>query len=269
METIGIIGALNEELSALRRFVDVRSAQTISGFSFIAGTLEERPVVIAQTGIGKVNAALCTQILISDFHVDKLLFIGVGGGLNRSLEVGDTVVSTATIQHDLDLTVFGRALGEAPTPFAGDETSCPVSRTVRFAPADPEMIATVQAAYAKLPAEFRTKKLIPGLIASGDTFISLTNYSDSYTEADILKSTYSAYLIKRLRMDIGADCVEMEGAAFGYVCMAAGKPFVVVRCISDLAGVKADVQFDQFVAVSSEILAQLAVGFVREMALRK
>lgn len=265
METIGIIGALEEELSALRRFADITATRTLSGFAFMTGTLAGRAVVIAQTGIGKVNAALCTQLMISEFRVASLLFIGVGGGLNRALEVGDAVVSTATIQHDLDLTVFGRALGEAPAPFVSDETSCPIARTTRFASADPALIAAVEAAYAKLPEPLRANKLIRGLIASGDTFIHLTNYSDSYTEADILKSTYSAYLIKRLRADIGADCVEMEGAAFGYVCMAAGKPFVVVRSISDLAGVQANVQFDEFVTTSSEFLACLAVGFVREL----
>lgn len=210
---IGIIGAMHEEIIELKKEISDLSEKTSAGMSFFEGNLHNKKVVLVESGIGKVNAAVCAAILIEKFKVSKIIFTGVAGGIATDLDVGDIVISKDLIQHDVDVTAFGALPGEIPRM----ENS-----TFR---ADPKLVNVAEDA-AKSIGGLNVKT---GRILSGDQFIS------------------SMDKIKWMRNTFAGDCVEMEGAAVAHVCTLYGVPFVVIRAISDKADHSAEIDFAQFV----------------------
>lgn len=214
---IGIIGAMNEEIERLHREVKTERSYNKAGITLHEGQLLGRTVVYGKSGVGKVNAAVCTQVLI-DQGVDCVLFTGVAGALSPELEIGDIVISTSALQHDMDVRPLGFARGVIPFQEQSDF------------PADPKLIDIAEAAGAKLFPEHYRK----GKVLSGDQFIA------------------SRETVVELYEELGGVCIEMEGAALAQVCAMNGIPYVVIRSISDKADGSAHVNFPEFTAQAAD-----------------
>ena len=224
---IGIIGALDEEVALICEQIAECTTLSKARYEFHQGRLGKQPVTVVKCGVGKVNAAICTQILIDMFKCERIIFGGVAGGLLRGLAQGDVVVSSHVVQFDIDLTAFGRRRGE-------------LADIERLIPADPDMIQAATEAFDKVTeSNDAPPTMMVGTIVSGDSFIS-----DPDT-------------IKWLQREFGAACTEMEGGSVGYTCTINEIPFVVMRVISDSAGEQAQKEFDAFLSQSSEMLCNL------------
>ena len=211
--TIGIIGAMEEEVTLLKESMNVVTTRNVIGCDFFVGSVEgsSHNIVLVRSGIGKVNAALCAQVLIDIFAVDSVINVGVAGAIDRTLKVGDIVISSDAIQHDFDTS----ALGDEPGYISRMDTSI-------FA-ADINLIDAATDAVEELG-------LVPniGRIASGDQFI-----------AD-LDSKH------RIQTLFNPLCCEMEGAAIAQVCYFNHIPFLIVRAISDKADDSASMDYPEF-----------------------
>ncbi|MDI9476521.1 MAG: 5'-methylthioadenosine/adenosylhomocysteine nucleosidase [Natronincolaceae bacterium] len=214
MNKIGIIGAMDEEIRFLRNEMKIKEIKTIADMDFYIGIIENKEVVLVRCGIGKVNAAICTQILISVFDIKTIINIGVAGAIKDTLNILDIVVSTDVQQHDFDVTGFGYRLGEIPR-----------MRKSVF-PADENLIQKALDASNEVLTD---NKVVKGRIVSGDIFVS-----DVKLKQNILEN-------------FGGYCTEMEGAAIGHTCYVNNIPFVVVRVISDKADGSAHGNFHEFV----------------------
>ena len=214
MNRIGIIGAMNEEVNILVELMDIKETVEKASLKFYKGNLEGKEIVLVRCGIGKVNSALCAQILISEFDVDAVVNTGVAGALHSDLDVYDIVISTDAIQYDFDTTVFGHKKGVIPrmdsSTFVADEI-------------------LVKAAYESSLEETKSHKVVKGRIVTGDMFISSKELKDE------LVNDFEAY------------CGEMEGAAIAHVCSLNKVPFVIIRAMSDKADGSADVTYEEFV----------------------
>jgi adenosylhomocysteine nucleosidase len=219
----GIIGAMHVEVEMLEQQLADRSTETIGGVSFVRGTMAGRAVVIAESGVGKVNAAMTAALLDERYHPSEMLFTGIAGGIADDERPGDIVIATRTAQHD-----FGLVTDDGFTP---DRVTDPKTgtKTPIFEEADPRLLAVAQAAAEKLPLQdvqaggkARKPAVRSGIVVSGDVFVA------------------SAKRKAELRRDFGADAVEMEGAAVAHVCRAMGVPCLIIRSISDSADAAAD-----------------------------
>ena len=219
MNRIGIIGAMDEEVDILVEIMDIKETVEKASLKFYEGTLEGKDIVLVRCGIGKVNSALCAQILISEFKVNAIVNTGVAGALHDDLDVQDIVISTDAIQHDMDATVFGYKKGIVPrmenSTFVADEK-------------------LIQAAYDSSVAEAKSNKVVKGRVVSGDIFISSKELKDE------LVKEFDAY------------CGEMEGAAIAHVCTLNDVPFVIIRAMSDKADGSADVTYEEFVVEAAK-----------------
>lgn len=213
---IGIIGAMVEEIELLHQNVKNITEVKKAGVTYYAGTLHDIEVIYCKSGVGKVNAAICTQVLLS-FGVDAVWFTGVAGALDPALNVGDIVISSSAMQHDMDVTALGFTKGSIPFQEVSD-----------FA-ADQALIELAQTAGEAL---FPNRTLI-GKIVSGDQFIA------------------SRDKVKELYEQFAGACTEMEGSAVAQVCAANETPFVIIRSMSDKADGSADVTYHEFVVTAA------------------
>lgn len=200
---IGIIGAMEPEVKSLCQKLENLETKNVGGTDFYCGKLCGKDVVIVQCGIGKVNAALRAQLLISNFGITHLINTGIAGAMAHGLGIFDFVVSEKTVYHDFDTTAFGYKIGQVPG-------------------LDPEFIAdsgmVKKAVEAFEKSEISKKhKLVTGLIASGDQFIA------GGERKEFIKNTFNP------------ACVEMEGSAIAHTATLNKVPFIVVRCMSDMA----------------------------------
>ncbi|TCS95066.1 5'-methylthioadenosine/adenosylhomocysteine nucleosidase [Hazenella coriacea] len=215
---IGIIGAMDSEISRYLKEIDQANTTVIQGITYYEGTLCQVPVVICKSGVGKVNAAICTQLLVDRFQVESVIFTGVAGAVHPELEIGDIVISTSCQQHDLDASPLGFARGTIPF----QETS--------VFPADTQLISWAQEASQWIEGA----KVFTGKVLSGDQFIS------------------DVGTVRNLREEFDGYCVEMEGAAVAHVCYLSGVPYVVIRSMSDRADHSAQVNFIEFTELAAE-----------------
>lgn len=209
--TIGIIGAMEKEIVALKEDMNVISAKNIVGLDFYMGTLSGHNIVLVRSGTGKVNAAVCTQILIDMYAVDAIINVGVAGAIAPDMNIGDVVISDDLVHHDFDTT----ACGDEPGVITGISNS--------YFKADDQLI--------KLALEAVNRVGLPvsiGRIASGDQFIS------------------SPEAKERIWKIFKAKCCEMEGAAIAQTCSLNKLPFVVIRAISDNAEEGNDINYERF-----------------------
>lgn len=210
---IGIISALDEELVLFKENSDINQEVVQSGITFYFGRLSGHDVIILKCGVGKVNAAIATQLLIDRFGVNAVIFSGMAGSLVPYLNKSDIVVSNMVVQYDVDLSAFGRRPGEIP-------------ELARLIEAEPNLVKAAASVYEQMKEkESWENNMIVGTIATGDSFIS------------------DAKKIKWLQTEFGAVAVEMEGGAVGQVCQMNKVPFVVIRVISDGAGESAAADF--------------------------
>jgi len=214
---IGIIGAMDEEVN--RYIQELKNCKKIkhAKFDFYSGNLSGKEVVVIKSGIGKVNAAACTQILIDTFKISKIIFTGVAGALNPILNPYEIVISKDSVQHDIDITAFGREKGEIP-----DEDSS-------IFKADKNLLELS----CKIAKE-ENLKIISGRVLTGDQFIQSKEKS------------------RELRKYFNGDCVDMETAAVAHVCKINQIPYVAIRSISDKADHSANIDFDVFLHKAAE-----------------
>lgn len=215
MNYIGIIGAMEEEVSQLKGQMTEVEEKVIASMTFCRGKLQEKDVVVVRSGIGKVNMAICAQILIDVYQVGMLINTGVAGSLQNKIDIGDMVISTDTLQHDIDATGFGYPTGVIPRM----ETS--------VFQADPKLIALATKACQEVNPDIN---VFEGRVVSGDQFVSSQEKKD--------------YLVKQFQ----GYCTEMEGAAMGQAAYLNSIPFVVIRAISDKADQSAEISYEQFEA---------------------
>lgn len=214
--TVGLMGAMQEEIELLLAGMDNVKQHTYAGIHYAEGDIYGQHVVVCQSGVGKVNAAVTTQMLIEKFGVSKVIFTGVAGAVHPELEIGDIVVSTTCVQHDMDVTPLGFKRGEIPY------------QEVSAFPADLNLISMAEKACEQLAVPLRK-----GIVLSGDQFIA------------------SKETVKRLYEELDGACVEMEGAAVAQVCYMNDVPFVILRGMSDKADGSAHVNFAEFTVKAS------------------
>jgi adenosylhomocysteine nucleosidase len=216
---------------------------------FHLGTLHGRPVVLAETGIGKVNAAMTTTLIIDRYRPSEIIFSGIAGGVSARVKPGDIVIGEKLAQHDYGLvTDQGMTIDELTSPIDG-------KRHPKLMPCDPRLVALAQAAAGKVALTpvcttqgVRTPQVLTGIIATGDVFVASPRKKDE--------------LIKQLQ----ADAVEMEGGAVVQVARQLQTPVLVVRSISDLADASAQVDLAQFFQVAAHNSAALVAAVVESLA---
>lgn len=228
---VAIIGAMEEEVVLLRGKMEGRKDTVVAGYEFYEGTLNGVNVILLRSGIGKVNAAISTTILNQVFKPDYVINTGSAGGLNTELNVGDVVISSEVRHHDVDVTVFDYEYGQVPQMPAA------------FLP-DDKLVEIAE----KCAKNVSDRKVLKGLIASGDSFIS---------DADRV-----AFIKEKLP---GMYAVEMEAAAVAQVCYQFEVPFVIIRAVSDVADKEANVSFEQFLEVAAKNSAELIIEMVKEL----
>lgn len=232
MKIIGIIGAMELEVETLKSKMEVKSVEKKAGMHFYEGTIDSVEAVIVRSGIGKVNAGICAQILVDLFGVTHIINTGVAGSLDAAINIGDIVISEDVLQHDVDATGFGYAPGEIPQ-----------LGTISF-PADEKMAALAKSVCEKVNTKI---KAFTGRIVSGDQFIC------------------DKAVKEKISASFGGLCTEMEGAAIGQAAYLNNVPFVILRAISDKADNSAEMDYPAFERAAAEHCAKLVEEFISEL----
>lgn len=232
MIKLGIIGAMQVEVEALKEKMTDLTITEKAGMTFYQGFLEKLPVVVVVCGVGKVNAALCVQILCDDFSVTHIVNTGVAGSLDADLDIGDFVISQDAMYHDFDCSCLNYPIGQVP----GVET--------RAFPADQMLIDHAWSAAQQVCAGH----VRIGRVASGDQFVS-----DKAVKGRIVENT-------------SAICTEMEGASIAHAAWRNRIPFVIIRAISDKADDSAEMDYPTFEAIAASRSAAVTQLFARSLA---
>ncbi len=233
MKKLGIIGAMSVEVETLKSRMEDITVTEYAGMVFYEGTLEKQPVVVVVCGVGKVNAALCVQIMCDCFHVTHIVNTGVAGSLCAELDIGDFVISRDAVYHDFDCHVLN------PQYVVGQIPGFPV----RAFAADQQL---VEMAYAAAQNVYPDHTRI-GTVASGDQFVCGKEVKE------------------RIIRDTGALCTEMEGTAIAHASWRNGVPFVVIRAISDKADDSAQMDYPTFEAMAAERCANVTQQMAKKL----
>lgn len=217
MNVIGLIGAMDEEVAVIKEWMTEIEEVEIAGCEFYSGQLEGQSVVLLKSGIGKVNAAVSTTLLLANYKPTAVINIGSAGGFDPELEVGDVIISDEVVHHDVDVTAFGYKIGQLPS----------MPETFK---SDEKLVALAEQAVA---AVGKVKAKV-GLIGTGDVFMC---------EAQRVANTRAAF--PELK------AVEMEAAAVAQVCHKFSIPFVVVRSLSDVADKESPASFEEYLTVAA------------------
>lgn len=229
---VGVIGAVKDEVTLL--FEALRDSGSPVRESFCGqleiheGMLGGCPVAIVCCGVGKVNAALCAQVLISEYGIEAIINTGSAGGLAEGLSVLDMVVATDAVQHDFNVTAFGYAPGQVPG------TDSP------FWAADGRLRDIALDAFDRADRT-ESRKMIAGRVASGDVFVT------------------DVTLRSKIARDFAPACVEMEGAAIAQVASVNRIPFAILRSVSDLAGREADMSYEEFAVAAAHASSRVVM----------
>ncbi len=230
---LGIIGAMDIEVATMKEKMENSVQTVIADMEFCEGSLRGLPAVVVKCGVGKVNAAMCAQALISNFAVTHLVNTGIAGSLSAALDIGDLVVSRDVMHHDFDCCHFGYAPGQVP---GMSQAEFPADDALRQLAA--------QVAESIHPGHVRQ-----GRVASGDQFVCSQEKKDA-----IIDTTH-------------ALCTEMEGAAIAQTAFRNGVPFVILRAISDKADDSAQMDYPTFEALAAQRCAAVAEGLAEKLAL--
>lgn len=221
---------MEEEINAIKEYLTVTKETKIYELTFIEGLISDKECVIVEGGVGKVNAARTAQILIDNFKIDYLLNVGVAGGIDESLNVGDIVIGQRLVQHDFDITAFDHKKGYIPN--IGD-----------YINADEELVKLA----TKVITSTENTHVKTGTIASGDIFITDQNIS------------------KEINKEFDALCVEMEGASIAQVAKLCNIPFLILRSISDVPNNNNKVTYEEFLEESTKIIAKVVNNLLKEL----
>lgn len=229
MKKYGIIAAMKEEMQEIKNIMDSIEEKNIYELTFIKGTINNCDVVLVEGGIGKVNAARVTQILIDNFEINAIINVGSAGSSNDELNIGDIVIGEKLVQHDFDITAFGHPKGH-------------ISNIGQFVESDKTLIEEMKKTISEM--KDREFKIKIGTIASGDIFCTELNMKE------------------KIRSKFDADAIEMEGAAIAQVCKLDNIPFIVIRSISDKPNGNNNITFDQFLEIASKRCAKIIKEFL-------
>ena len=232
MKMIGIISAMDEEVNRLKEEMTEVTITSKASMHFFKGKLKGKDVIVVRSGIGKANAAICAQILVDDFSVDIMINTGIAGSLNNDINIGDIVLSTDTLQHDMDVVAFGYELGQVPR------------MDVKEFKANESLVDIAGECCRRACPNISVFK---GRILSGDKFVA-----DNETK-NRLKELHNGY------------CTEMEGAAIGHTAYLNGVPFVVIRAISDKADDSAHVDYSEFEKMAIANMTTLMLELVKNI----
>jgi adenosylhomocysteine nucleosidase len=227
---LGIIGAEEEEIKLLSQWLENKTSEKFWQLSFTRGCLAGREVVLLCCGVGKVNAAVGTALLIDHYKPEAIINTGSAGGLHADLKVGDAVISSGLLYFDVDVTSFGRELGQVPgmpAVYKADEALAALAE---------QSVASLKAG-GILPGDFRTLR---GQIASGDQFM------DKPERIEAVRKNFPDAL-----------AVEMEGAAIAQTAYLASLPFLIIRAISDVAGKTSSMSFEEFLPLAAKNSAEI------------
>lgn len=226
---LGIIGAMDEEVAKLKEYMTEVEVTTKASMDFYKGKLNGKDVVVVRSGIGKVNAAICTQILVDDFKISAVINTGIAGSLRNEINIGDIVLSTDALEHDMEATAFGYPVGQIPR-----------MDTLAFK-ADKALIQLAEKCCAKVNPDIKT---FVGRVVSGDQFIANKEKKE--------------WLIENFT----GCCTEMEGAAIAHCAYLNKIPFLVIRAISDKADDSAQMDYPTFEALAIERSVKLMLEMV-------
>jgi adenosylhomocysteine nucleosidase len=228
---IGIIGAMEEEVASLIDEMEVNHKKAKAKMIFNSGNIFGKEVIIVTSGIGKVNAAVCTQILVDEFNVDYIINVGIAGGIGEDIYPGDVVLGNTLIQHDMDTSAFGDKLGQIPRMDIYDfKCNKILLQHAKFACAELEGINT-----------------FVGRIVSGDQFIA------------------NGEKIKWLGEEFNALACEMEGASIAHVAYLNDIPFIIIRSISDNANNGAHMDYEKFKHIAVENSNKILRSMLKSM----
>lgn len=226
---IGIIVAMEEELNSIKKYMNNVIEETIFDITFYKGYINNVDAVLVKSGIGKVNAARTTQLLIDHEKVSYIINIGVAGGVSSKVNVGDIIVGKFLVQHDFDITAFGHERGY-------------ITGVGKYIYSDSNLVRIFANEINK-----KDYNILLGGIASGDIFCNDKDLSLS------------------IQKEFDVDCVEMEGAAIAQVCFLSKIPFVIIRSISDVVNGNNEVDFEQFLNSSSQVVADLLFNNINKI----
>ena len=232
MKLLGIIGAMELEVEELKQKMTEETIRTKASMEFHHGYLNGKEVVVVRSGIGKVNAGICAQILVDDYGVEGLVNTGVAGSLRPEINIGDLVISTDALQHDMDAQIFGYRKGEIPQ-----------LGTLSF-PADEKLAVLAEKVCREVNPEVQVFR---GRVVSGDQFIS-----DKAVKEDLIR-------------EFDGFCTEMEGAAIAQAAYLNGIPYVVIRAISDKADDSATMDYPTFERKAAHHCARLVEEMVKRL----
>lgn len=229
--TIAVIGAMEQEVELLRGALQNTKTETIANSEYTTGTYEGKEVVLLKSGIGKVNAAMSTTILLEKYNPKVVINTGSAGGFDATLKVGDIVISDEVRHHDVDVTAFGYEIGQMagmPASYKSDEKLMEVAK--------------------QAVEEVGEHNYSVGLICSGDVFMS------------------NPERVETVRKDFPTmKAVEMEAAAVAQVCHQFNTPFVVIRALSDIAGQESSMSFDEFLPVAAKHSTEIVLNAITKL----
>ncbi len=229
MKKIGIIFAMNEELEALKQYLDIKREYTIFDLTFYEAVVNNNLCILVEGGIGKVNSARSTQILIDNLEVEYIINIGVAGSVSKKLDICDIVLGEKLVQHDFDITAFNHEKGYIPnvgTYINSDEFLLTIANEVGIE--------------NNLPIK-------RGVIASGDIFC---------TKLD---------MANKINTKFNALCVEMEGASIAQVCFLSHVPFLIIRSISDSLNNNNVMTYEEFLLKASKVVAEFILKILERL----
>ena len=229
---IGIIGAMEIEVEQLKKEMQVTNTVTKASMEFNEGKIGNTDVVVVKSGVGKVNAGICVQILVDLFNVTHIINTGIAGSLDARIDIGDIVLSTDACYHDLDIRVFGYQMGEVPG--IGHKEFV----------ADKELLEKAKEAIKKAAPDIG---IFEGRVCSGDQFIS------------------SEEVKKAIIKEQGGLCTEMEGAAIAHASYLNNTPFIIIRAISDKAEGTATVDYPTFEKKAAHDCAAAVIELLKSL----
>ena len=229
MKMIGIIAAMNEEMQQIKNVMTNITEKKIYNLTFFEGSISQRDCVLVECGIGKVNAARTTQIMIDHFDIDYVINIGTAGAIDERLNTTDVVIAEKLAQHDFDITAFGHDKGE-------------ITGIGKYIYTDKALLEKCKSVMNSIDKSHEYNVVV-GNVASGDIFCT------------------DKKMAQKIGKEFNACCVEMEGAAIGQICFLDEVPFIVIRSISDSPNGKNNMDFDEYL----EIASKRAANFLKEL----
>lgn len=228
---IAVIGAMEEEVELLRATLENKTTETIANSEYTQGTYKDKDVILLKSGIGKVNAAMSTTILLEKYQPDVVINTGSAGGYDENLDVGAIVISDEVRHHDVDATIFGYEMGQVPQMPVGFK-------------ADARLMEVAEQAVA----EVGEHQSATGLITTGDSFMN------DPVRVETVRNYFPTM-----------KAVEMEAAAVAQVCYQFATPFVVIRALSDIAGKQSDISFDEFLPIAAKHSTQVVLKAIEKI----